>query len=595
MLDETLRSRSLTANPAWRASFMTDEQKRKRIELWAKIIGFGAVSFFVGPFVFMTLQGAAGLVALLLVWTAGNAFVPVCSRKVANWRLKALKAEAARNPIETMERDLLQKQQMHVQFGTALKGMIGTVESFGSKLAKTKREHAGSPEIEALEKNYKAMAQLVSQRKATYEKGKQVLVQAEKNLDRQRDIWELVIESRAMNKAISGDAESDFLAKLEMDSAHNSIQREMHSVFADIEMGLLEEGQAQQIENKIPAQLVDSFMKEKIAVSILFVCLSACAQTTTFIKGSMDIRFDTRTQKDKVGVADVYRLDINVANSVAFVGSITNTPVIYKLGFVSQAAGLVHDLNCEVINPHNPTQRKPIGRIYGTVPISPEGLYNYSSGTLGISGGDQNSKFSGTAQGKPIVKKKESFFSGVAKQASEIRRVIGGNVVSLIVTNYDNMVFNQTVLASGPLAKYPAVTVNGELKYDYDRLIWFFNNVNLAYYDKGQGIGDRLTGQISYDKKRNEYVFDVCVNEPPVNEASAFTTANAKDEESFFKVDTAKPGLRGTMRYKDQMAGDVVTASRVDIDLAGTQITQAQTMNLFKLVILACIVPMNNE
>lgn len=591
-----LRAWRSQAKPRVAGFFMNDEQKRKRIQLWSKIIGFAVVSFFVGPFVFMTFQGAVGLVALLLVWTVGNAFVPVFSRKVANWRLKAIKAEAAKNPIETMERDLLQKQQMHQQFGIALKWMIGTVESFGGKLAKTKREHAGSPEIEALEKNYKAMAQLVAQRKATYEKGRQVLEQAAKNLDRQRDIWELVIESRAMNKAISGDAESDFLAKLEMDTAHNSIQREMHSVFADIEMGLLEERTVPQFENKEPAKLSDGFMKEKIVVSMLLVCISAYAQpTNTSIKGTMDIRFDTRTQKDKPGVADVYRLDINVANSVAFIGSITNTPVIYKLGFVSQAAGLLHDLNCEVINPHNPAQRRPIGRIYGTVPITPEGLYNYSGGTLGISGGDQNSKFSGTAQGKPIVKKKESMFSRASKQVSEIKRLVGGNVVSLIVTNYDNMVFNQTVLASGPLSKYPAVTVNGEMKYDYDRLIWFFNNVSLAYYDRGQGIGDRLTGQISYDKKRNEYVFDVLVNEPPVSEANSFTTVSAKDEASFFAVDTAKPGLRGTMRYKDQMAGEIVTASNVTIDLAGTQITQAQTMNLFKLIILACIVPMNNE
>jgi hypothetical protein len=570
---------------------MNNETKRKLWKWGGFAVGFMAISFLFAPIAFSVFQGALGLLAFLAVFIVGNALLFPLTTRLANWRLKLIKEEAERNPIETMENQLREKQRSLVAYKNALERSMGFVKNFGSKLAKTKQEHPNSPEIPELEKNYNLQVRAIEHRRAKYREGQETLVKFERDVERQRDIWALILDARQMNEAMGADdSEKKFLEKLQMDTAHAAVASEMNAVFAGIELELEEEGQNPAQPPKAPTVKITP----AVAAIALLMAVSASAQpTNTFIKGTMHIDFRSRVTP---GRADVYTMNINVDNSIAFTGTISNSPVVMSLGFVKSPASLTHDINCEVINRNNPAQRKAIGRIYGTVPISPDGLYDYNAGSLGLSWGDQNSKFTGLAQGKPLIKKKAGLFERASKQVSELKRMVGGQVMALTITNYDNMTFQQTVMAGGPLTKYPQVTVNGEMKYDYDRLIWFFNNVQIGYYDQGRGIGDRLTGQITYDKKANEYVFDVRVNEPPVTESSSFGGGlSAKDESSFFAVDTTTPGLRGTMKYKDVQINDVTTASAVTIDLNGTQISQAQTMNLFKLIVLASIVPMNND
>lgn len=82
------------------------EQKRKRIEGLVKIGGLCVIGLVVAPFIFLTIQGLLGLVlAAGISFTAIN-FVPWYAAKVANWRLKAIKHEASKNPIETLQNDL---------------------------------------------------------------------------------------------------------------------------------------------------------------------------------------------------------------------------------------------------------------------------------------------------------------------------------------------------------------------------------------------------------------------------------------------------------------------------------------------------------
>src|SRR6202011_801620 len=62
-----------------------------------------------------------------------------------------------------------------------------------------------------------------------------------------------------------------------------------------------------------------------------------------FIKGDLDIKFNTRTNTDaegkaKEGVTDKYTLSVNVTNSALFRGTIQHTPYISKLVGSSQLA-----------------------------------------------------------------------------------------------------------------------------------------------------------------------------------------------------------------------------------------------------------------
>jgi len=85
------------------------------------------------------------------------------------------------------------------------------------------------------------------------------------------------------------------------------------------------------------------------------------------------------------------------------------------------------------------------------------------------------------------------------------------------------------------------------------------------------------------------------VNEPEVKSTEADAFAPAGDESAFFEADPKLAALIGTMKYKDTMSGDTVTQSAVTVDLTGNQLTKQQVMNLCKLILITCVVPMNSE
>lgn len=574
---------------------MNNTKKQKQIETITKIIGALVVAFFVGPFIFVTIKGLVGLIIAVAIAAIAFAMLPWFSRAVANWRLKAIKAEAAQNPIETLQNEYASRQGSLETAKTQLSRFASNVSGFKEKLDGFKKTY---PQDSAkFDEQLQNMQKRLELGKLKYRDAQKSLSLFESEIERAKALWSMAQAAAEMSKAAGVDMD-DFYSKISTETALESVQESMGTAFADLEISLIGEEPKAPVPQESPkgSRQIPIIKTAAKAVVVALAMVSVHAQTNlpTFIKGTMDIRFDTRTQKDKVGVVDKYNLNVNVANSVVFTGGISYTPLILNsLNFVSQSASLDHDVNCDVVNPNNPAQRKSVGRIFGRVPIAQDGVYHYKDGTLGISSGDRSSKFEGSAKGRPLIKK-TGFFERAKNAASiEIKRMVNGNSVALAIKNYDKLSFDRLAMAAGPVGIYPEAIVTGEMTYDYDRLIWFFENVQISYGIGGRGAADRLTGNIRYEKTKNEYVFDVRVNEPPVSEASAFSAAS--DESSFFATDSSIPSLIGTMKYRDTAVAGTVTASQVSLDLQGVQLSKVQTMNLFKLIILVSIVPFNAE
>jgi hypothetical protein len=353
---------------------------------------------------------------------------------------------------------------------------------------------------------------------------------------------------------------------------------------------------------------------KKLTALIMMAAICAFAQTNppTFIRGSMNIQFNSKTQTDssgkpKIGVVDNYQVNVNVCNSTVFRGGITATPLVMGGMFssVQQASSLNFDMHCDVVNPANTSQTKEIGRIYGIVPIDLNGVYRFDDGTLQIainqigSARDFTAKFKGLAAGKPPVKAR-GLLDTLQKEVMNVSKQVQGKTVTVQVKKYDLMKFQNFVLAGGPVQIYPDVTVNGEMIYDYDRGAWYFKDLTINYTDNGRQLADRISGSILWVEKPDrkttglgEYDFDVRVNEPAPSEASVF--AGAADEAAFFTSDATIPGLTGTMKYKDTLRGGDTIASDVAIDLTGNKLTKQQAMCLCKLLVFSAIVPMNSD
>lgn len=340
--------------------------------------------------------------------------------------------------------------------------------------------------------------------------------------------------------------------------------------------------------------------------TILALCLAfaitSTAQTNVGVKGAMNIAFNSRVTAT---AKDIYTLSLTVNESVVFSGIITNTPFIDGLLSVSQPAKIDYGIDCALINPRNAADIRTIGRFFGTVPITPEGLYDFQSGNLKIIVNQMGkaegfeSPFRGTAQGKPL--KKVSGFLSKAKGALSIGKVVGGKTVTIAVKNYDTMVFGPTfTMAAGPVGVYPKTSVSGSMVYDYDRAAWYPKDVGVNSDNPGSKSNDKLSGSIRWAEKpktgnsrQGQYEFDLRVNEPIAKEDAAFSAPS--DESSFFSVDETLMSLSGTMKYTDTFQGDSVIKSDVTVALVGNKISKQQCMELTKLIIFSMVVPMNNE
>jgi hypothetical protein len=347
-----------------------------------------------------------------------------------------------------------------------------------------------------------------------------------------------------------------------------------------------------------------------VAFTLLFA-LSVSAQTNSalFIKGDLNIKYNTRQNPPGTkGIQDTYDININVGNSALFRGKMTDHPQIIEGMFtksIVQARSLKYDIACDVVNPKNVAQTRNIGRMYGFVPITSEGVYDYDKGNLVVdilpmgNAGGFTSKFTGQAAGKPLVR--PANWADQLRETVNINRLVNGKPMSVSLKRYDKMDFRQVVLAQGPIQIYQPVTVNGQMLYDYDKECWFFNNFTVQYADAGVVKIDRVTGTIRYVKdkdyavnKLSQYEFDVRVNEPIADGGGAFSAPT--DESAFFSSDASVPGLTGTMKYKDTVnAAGTTLASAVAIDLNGNNITKQQVMVLGKVIIFASVIPMNAD
>jgi len=361
-----------------------------------------------------------------------------------------------------------------------------------------------------------------------------------------------------------------------------------------------------------------------LATSLALAPVISFAQTTAevmkdAISGTMDIQFNTRTEMDdsgdlkpnsaKLGVTDKYNLNLIVAQTTQFIGSVTRQPNLFSnlIARKKQEAKLTFDLSLVVLNPKDMSQKRTVGKWVGVVPIdTASGAFmlqgdtkddrplRMSVDTMGSMQGFQEN-FDGRLIGK--AEKKEGLASYTYK------RLVSGKEVSMTVKRVDPMKFEGIKLAKGPSGIYPTSVVNGRLDYDYETGNYLTDGIRFTYSDQGKEVTDVVTGTIKWVEDPNRasngkgrYEFNLRFNEDklkkPAGEAAAFDAAS--EEDAFFAVDNSVPSLTGTVEYVDQMSGETVTGSKVTYKLDANKLSKTQVMNFAKLWILA-VGPTNDE
>jgi hypothetical protein len=216
----------------------TNEQKRKQIETIAKVGGAGVVGFLVAPVVFIAIKGLIGLIIAAIVSFVAIQFIPVFALKVANWRLKAIKAEASENPVETLQNDYRIQQENLSRFLQSIKDFAAQVNIFGGKLDGFAKQYPD--EAPKFRENHQKMKDLLALRFKKYEESKAGLAAYDLEIQKVKALWEMGLAAAEMNKAAGVDAE-EFLQKISRETAIDSVQKLVHTALADLEISLAEE------------------------------------------------------------------------------------------------------------------------------------------------------------------------------------------------------------------------------------------------------------------------------------------------------------------------------------------------------------------
>jgi hypothetical protein len=212
-----------------------DEKARKTATI-IKVVLFVVLGLIAAPIAFLAIKGLIGLIAAAVIAFTAITIAPVLGDMAANWKLKALKDEAARNPIETLQRELLRREKLLADQKPKIERFETKILNFEGKLAGFKRQYP--EEAPRFERTLNSMRQLLGLRKERYQEAKANLVQFELETQKARAIWEM--GQAAKDASEGGMTEDDFYAKLKTDTSIEAIEETMNESFARLESSLLE-------------------------------------------------------------------------------------------------------------------------------------------------------------------------------------------------------------------------------------------------------------------------------------------------------------------------------------------------------------------
>lgn len=214
------------------------EQKRKRIENIAKVVGLCVAGALFAPIALATIQGLISLIVVgaIALFTV-NVIVPWLAISLANWRLKALKAAAAANPIEMLENQYKDRMDALAKIRENITASYAVLQNLHAQIQEHDEKYPDKPS-QYLDK-YQKLSALVSLRGQKYKQAQKNLADFAEVIEEKRSDWKIAQTMAEANKL--ANVGQDFQSKLLQDTALNTVQDGLNTAFAELETSLLDE------------------------------------------------------------------------------------------------------------------------------------------------------------------------------------------------------------------------------------------------------------------------------------------------------------------------------------------------------------------
>lgn len=236
-------------------SSTTLDPRARRWAFVAKGAALLGVGLFAAPFIWTAIGGLIGLIAAGLVMGVTWMVLPAIGNAAANMRLKLIKAEAARNPVETLQNDLRDKTVALNVRKTNIERLNGQIRTFADKVDDIKSHYgAGDSGYIKLSADLVDLRRVAAHRAAKWKEAKAQLDRFAEEIDRAGMIWDAANAAAAARES-SGLSEDEFYAKLRTETAFDSIQNGYNEALASLDTSMLEDPVERTVIDVTPAAL----------------------------------------------------------------------------------------------------------------------------------------------------------------------------------------------------------------------------------------------------------------------------------------------------------------------------------------------------
>lgn len=216
---------------------MFDTEAKRR---WLARLGLGAVSVVVfgllAPFLFMAVGGLVAAIVFLVVGGAAMALAPAMSMKFANWRIKAIQAEARRNPIQTMTAVLIRRRQDLGKQNAKIDKYEAAVQLFESKVKSLKRQFPDDQK--GFEEQLEGMRKLLALRRERARDAKAQLAVFEAEIDKQKARYEVAMAALQVERQSKNIDDQEVFDKIKINESFDAVELAVGESFAQLSSAL---------------------------------------------------------------------------------------------------------------------------------------------------------------------------------------------------------------------------------------------------------------------------------------------------------------------------------------------------------------------
>jgi hypothetical protein len=220
----------------------TPQQQANRWKTFVVCFGAVILGLVVAPVIFVAIFGLVGLTVALaiaaVVTLGGWALLPYAGMVAANWKIKLLKREASRNPVETMQNELKRRQELLEQFKQKIIVFGSKVKTFQDKVGSLKKQFPD--DAPQFEESLGKMKQLYALRQQKFKDAEADIGEFEAEIEKANILWDVGQAAAAAGES-AGMSDEDFYAKIKVKSSLNAIQDKLNMSFAQLDVALLTE------------------------------------------------------------------------------------------------------------------------------------------------------------------------------------------------------------------------------------------------------------------------------------------------------------------------------------------------------------------